>query len=43
MAVSAGGRFLVGSVTLIGNALIPVKAGGLQSKFAWTFGIERTF
>ena len=43
IGLSVGGRFLLGNFTLIGNGLVPVKAGGLQSKFAWTFGIERTF
>jgi hypothetical protein len=42
-ALSVGGRFLLGNFTLIGNGLVPIKAGGLQAKFAWTFGIERTF
>jgi hypothetical protein len=43
IALSVGGRFLLGNFTLIGNGLIPVVRGGLQAKFAWTFGIERTF
>lgn len=43
IALSVGGRFLLGNFTLIGNGLVPIVRGGLQAKFAWTFGIERTF
>lgn len=43
MALSFGGRFLIKDYTLITNALVPVKSGGMQAKFAWTLGIERTF
>jgi len=43
IGLSVGGRFLIGNFTLIGNGLVPIKSGGLQSKFAWTLGIERTF
>lgn len=43
MSLSVGGRFLIGNFTLIGNGLVPVISGGLQPKFAWTLGIERTF
>jgi hypothetical protein len=41
--LSVGGRFLLGNFTLIGNGLVPIVRGGLQAKFAWTLGIERTF
>jgi hypothetical protein len=43
MNLSIGGRFLIGNFTALVNGLIPVKSGGLQSKFAWTLGIEKTF
>jgi hypothetical protein len=43
IGLSAGGRFLLGDFTVLANGLVPIKSGGLQSKFIWTLGVERTF
>jgi hypothetical protein len=43
IGLSVGGRFLLGSFTLVTNGLFPLKAGGMQASFAWTLGLERTF
>jgi hypothetical protein len=43
IGLSLGARFLVGGFTLVGNGLLPVKAGGLQPSLAWTLGLERSF
>ena len=43
IALSVGGRFLLGEFTGLANFLVPVKSGGLQAGLIWTLGIERTF
>jgi hypothetical protein len=43
IALSLGGRFLLGGYTVVANGLLPVKTGGLQASLAWTLGLERSF
>lgn len=43
VGLSAGGRFLWRGFTLVLNGLFPLTDAGLQSNFAWTVGLERSF
>ncbi len=43
ISLSGGGRFVAGAFTILANALVPVKSGGLQANFIWTLGVDRRF
>ena len=43
ISLSGGGRFVAGAFTILANAVVPVKSGGLQANFIWTLGVDRRF
>jgi hypothetical protein len=43
LSASAGARFTVSDVSIVGNVLFPLREAGMQANVVWTFGLERTF
>jgi hypothetical protein len=38
-----GFKFNTSGLTIVTNALVPLRKAGLQSDFIWTVGLERNF